>query len=195
MDATVVLASRSPRRLDLLSRIGVVPLVDPPDIDESHRGGEEAVAYVERLAREKARVVSARHRAASRIVAADTTVEIDDEILGQPVDRDDAARMLRRLSARSHKVHTGVCVIVDQVPRSVVVSSMVRFVPVTDELLGWYLDTGEWQGKAGAYAIQGLGAALVEGVQGSYSNVVGLPLRQTADLLGVVPGPGVGTDD
>lgn len=193
MPAPVVLASRSPRRLELLSRIGVAPIVDPADIDETARVGEDAVAYVERLAREKAHVVAARHGDAVRVVAADTTVEIDHEIFGQPVDRGDAARMLRRLSARSHMVHTGVCVIAGGEPRALVVSSLVRFVPVTDELLAWYLDTGEWQGKAGAYAIQGLGAALVEGVQGSYSNVVGLPLRQTADLLGI--GPGVDVED
>ncbi|MEY2958293.1 MAG: hypothetical protein RLZZ01_861, partial [Actinomycetota bacterium] len=118
-------------------------------------------------------------------VAADTTVEVGVEILGQPVDRDDAARMLGLLSARTHKVHTGVCVIVAGEMRSTVVTTLVRFVPVTDELARWYLDTGEWQGKAGAYAIQGLGASLVEGVQGSYSSVVGLPLGPTARLLGV----------
>ena len=96
MAATVVLASRSPRRLELLSRIGVVPIVDPPDIDETPRDGEGAVAYVERLAREKALVVAARHGDTVRVVAADTTVELDHEILGQPVDRGDADGDLRQ---------------------------------------------------------------------------------------------------
>ena len=185
VSSDIVLASRSPRRLELLARIGVHPIVDPADIDETPHPGESAVAYVERLAQEKASTVAARHGVDRRVVAADTTVEVGVEILGQPVDRDDAARMLGLLSARTHKVHTGVCVIVAGEMRSTVVTTLVRFVPVTDELERWYLDTGEWQGKAGAYAIQGLGASLVDGVQGSYSSVVGLPLGPTARLLGI----------
>lgn len=181
----VVLASRSPRRLELLARIGVEPFVDPADIDETPHIGESAVAYVERLANEKATVVAARHEIDRRIVAADTTIDVVGEILGQPIDRSDAARMLGLLSARTHKVHTGVCVIADGTAQSFVVTTLVTFVPVTDELSRWYLESGEWQGKAGAYAIQGLGSALVERVQGSYSNVVGLPLGPTARLLGI----------
>lgn len=183
MTLSVILASRSPRRVELLSQLGVKFEVLPADIDESPIGNEKAVQYVERLAREKARVVSAKRDGV--VLGADTTVEIDNEIFGQPIDQDDAKRMLRRLSGRTHEVHTAVAVVKNGVTRSVVVTTRVCFVPVTDELLTWYLQTNEWQGKAGAYAIQGLGGTLVDFVRGSYSNVVGLPLRQTADLLDI----------
>lgn len=183
MTLSVILASRSPRRVELLSQLGVKFEVLPADIDESPIGNEKAVQYVERLAREKARVVAAKRDGI--VLGADTTVEIDNEIFGQPIDQDDAKRMLRRLSGRTHEVHTAVAVVKNGVTRSVVVTTRVCFVPVTDELLTWYLQTNEWQGKAGAYAIQGLGGTLVDFVRGSYSNVVGLPLRQTADLLNI----------
>lgn len=183
MTLSVILASRSPRRVELLSQLGVKFEVLPADIDESPIGNEKAVQYVERLAREKARVVAAKRDGI--VLGADTTVEIDNEIFGQPIDQDDAKRMLRRLSGRTHEVHTAVAVVKNGVTRSVVVTTRVCFVPVTDELLTWYLQTNEWQGKAGAYAIQGLGGTLVDFVRGSYSNVVGLPLRQTADLLDI----------
>lgn len=183
MTLSVILASRSPRRVELLSQLGVKFEVLPADIDESPIGNEKAVQYVERLAREKARVVAAKRDGI--VLGADTTVEIDNEIFGQPIDQDDAKRMLRRLSGRTHEVHTAVAVVKNGVTRSVVVTTRVCFVPVTDELLTWYLQTNEWQGKAGAYAIQGLGGTLVDFVRGSYSNVVGLPLSQTADLLDI----------
>jgi septum formation protein len=182
---TVILASRSPRRIELLGQLGVALEVVPADIDETPLTGELPVRYVERLAREKAGVIAASREGI--VLGADTTIDIDNEILGQPVDEYDAARMLRRLSGRTHRVHTGVAVILKGTVQSVVTTTLVTFVPVTDEILGWYLETKEWQGKAGAYAIQGLGATLVDRIQGSYSNVVGLPLRETAQLLGVEP--------
>lgn len=182
----LVLASRSPRRVELLARLGIHPHVEPADIDETPHDGEKPVEYVERLAREKARVVQLR-RANDIVLAADTTIDLNGEIFGQPVDEADARRILKTLSARTHRVHTGVAVSGPSGEKSVVVTSLVTFHPVTDEMLDWYIDTGEWQGKAGAYAIQGLGSTLVAGVRGSMSNIIGLPLREVAILLGIQP--------
>ena len=183
----VVLASRSPRRLELIARIGVEPVVVPADIDESPIAGEQPHRYVERLALEKARAVRARSHGDDVVLAADTTVDVDGRILGQATDENEARGFLRVLSGRAHRVHTGVAVISPRGEVSLVVTSIVMFRPVTDETLDWYLGTGEWQGKAGAYAVQGLGGTLVEGVRGSLTNVIGLPLRETARLLGLDP--------
>ena len=179
----LVLASRSPRRIELIGRLGINPRVEPADIDESPLAGENPITYVERLALAKAMTVFER-MSDDVVLAADTTIDIDGEILGQPVDEADARRMLRRLSSRTHRVHTGVAVCwADGRHESVVVTSLVTFHPVTDESLNWYLGTGEWQGKAGSYAIQGLGGTLVSGYRGSLTNIIGLPLRETAQLL------------
>jgi septum formation protein len=119
------------------------------------------------------------------VLGADTTVDLDGVIFGQPVDETEARRMLKALSARTHRVHTSVAVIGPDRSESVVVTSMVTFEPVTDALLDWYIGTGEWQGKAGSYAIQGLGGTLVASTRGSMSNIIGLPLQETARLLGL----------
>jgi septum formation protein len=186
MNQRIVLASRSPRRIELLSRLGIKPEVVPADIDETPLAGESPVVYVERLARAKARAVQQRTNA-DVVLGADTTVDVNGIILGQPIDHDDMRRMLRMLSARTHRVHTAVAVIAHGQVASQVVTSLVTFHPVTDETLEWYIGTGEPEGKAGSYAIQGLGGTLVEGVRGSMSNVIGLPLRETAILLGLDP--------
>ena len=183
---SLVLASRSPRRIELLARIGVQPLVDPADIDESPHPHEDPVTYVERLAREKATTVQERHQDAV-VLAADTTIDLGGQILGQPANEHEARLMLRQLSARTHRVHTGVAVRRPDSIDSLVVTTLVTFHPVTDETLEWYIGSGEWQGKAGSYAIQGLGSTLVEGFRGSLTNVIGLPLRETARLLGLEP--------
>lgn len=184
MAEDIVLASRSPRRVQLLAELGIEPVVDPADVDETPRQNEDPVAYVRRVAADKARRVAQRHSGAT-VIAADTTVDIDGRILGQPLDIDDARTMLRTLSARTHRVHTAVVVIDAQSERADVVTSLVTFQPLDDETLKWYLSTGESLGKAGAYAVQGHGSVLVERVQGSMSNVVGLPLASTARLLGL----------
>lgn len=180
----LVLASRSPRRIELLARIGLQPSVDPADIDESPEPHEDPVTYVERLAREKAITVQQR-RQDDTVLAADTTIDLGGQILGQPADEHDARHMLRQLSARTHRVHTGVALSDAHGTTSLVVTSLVTFLPITDGTLDWYIATGEWQGKAGSYAIQGLGSTLVDGVRGSLTNIIGLPLRETARLLGV----------
>lgn len=179
-----MLASRSPRRVQLLAELGVEPIIDPADVDETPRENEDPVAYVRRVATDKARRVAHRHADAT-VIAADTTVDIDGRILGQPADLVEARVMLRSLSARTHRVHTAVVVVGPLGEHSDVVTSLVTFQPLDDETLEWYLATGESFGKAGAYAVQGQGSVLVERVKGSMSNVVGLPLASAARLLGL----------
>lgn len=181
----VVLASRSPRRIELIAQLGVSVDVVPADIDETPRSGEQPADYVQRLAESKARAVQERLATDALVLGADTTVDLDGAIFGQPEDEADARRMLKLLSARTHRVHTGVAVVGPTVAQALVVTSMVTFEPVTDALLDWYIGTGEWQGKAGSYAIQGLGGTLVQSTRGSMSNIIGLPLRETAQLLGL----------
>ena len=181
----VVLASRSPRRIELITQLGVSVDVVPADIDETPHAGEQPAVYVRRLAESKARAVQERLATDALVLGADTTVDLDGVIFGQPEDEADARRMLKLLSARTHRVHTGVAVVGPTDAQALVVTSMVTFEPVTDALLDWYIGTGEWQGKAGSYAIQGLGGTLVQSTRGSMSNIIGLPLRETAQLLGL----------
>ena len=184
-DLHVVLASRSPRRIELIAQLGITADVVPADIDETPLAGEEPAQYVKRLASSKARAVQERLATDALVLGADTTVDLDGVIFGQPDDESEARRMLKALSARTHRVHTGVAVIGPERSESLVVTSMVTFEPVTDALLDWYIGTGEWQGKAGSYAIQGLGGTLVASTRGSMSNIIGLPLQETARLLGL----------
>jgi septum formation protein len=170
----VVLASASPRRRDLLASIGVEFAVREPDIDESPLDGETPVAYVTRLASAKAAAVSAERD--ELVIAADTTVDLDSEIFGKPVDDREAASMLRRLSGRTHRVHTGVAVRHNGIELVEACATLVTFVVLDEATIRWYISTGEPVGKAGAYALQGAAAALVSGVDGSVSNVIGLPM-------------------
>ncbi len=194
----LVLASRSPRRIELLASAGLSAEVRVSDVDEAVRPGEGATDYVRRLAREKAAAVPAAP--GEVVLAADTSVVLGDEILGKPVDDEDARRMLRALSGRTHVVLTGVHA--RAVPagggaaaggaaggagareETIAVSSAVRFVTLSEERIDWYVSTGEPRDKAGAYAVQGAGGSLVRGIAGSVSNVVGLPLAETLALLG-----------
>lgn len=182
----IVLASASPRRLELLERLGVDPTVLPPDIDETPLAAEPAEAYVARLAVAKADAVARTLRGDVLVIAADTTVEIDGDILAKPIDAADAVAMLQRLSGRRHRVFTGVAVRRGAEVRSEVVTTGVRFAAITGADIDWYVGTGEPLDKAGAYALQGAGGVFVEAVEGSVSNVVGLPLhtvvRLAADL-------------
>jgi nucleoside triphosphate pyrophosphatase len=174
----LVLASGSPRRRDLLTLLGVPFSATDADVDETPHDGERPLDLVRRLAADKARSVDG-----DPVLAADTVVDVDGEVLGKPVGADDARRMLRRLSGRTHLVHTAVAVRSGEQVELAVVSTSVRFVSVSEEAIEWYVGTGEPLDKAGAYAIQGAGGALVEGVEGSVSNVVGLPLATVVRLL------------
>lgn len=170
----LVLASASPRRRELLSGLGLRFTVRSSEIDETPRAGEAPGAYVLRLAREKAQATG---RPGELVLAADTSVILAGEILGKPRDDEDAERMLRLLSGREHEVLTGVAVL-DASGRlaAEVDRTVVRMAPLSAEEIAWYVATGEPRDKAGAYAIQGLGALFVEAITGSYSNVVGLPV-------------------
>jgi septum formation protein len=176
----LVLASSSPRRLDLLRSVGLQFEVRPADIDESVAAGEDPISYVRRLSREKAVAVA---RPGELVIAADTTVEVNGTILGKPADAADARRMLLLLSARTHQVHTGVTVRRDASVETIAVSTAVTFVTLSAATIDWYVGTGEPMDKAGSYAMQGAGGALVERIDGSVSNVIGLPLAETLNLL------------
>ena len=182
-DRRLVLGSASERRRELLERIGVEFEVVPADIDETPRDGEAAVDYVRRLSAEKAATVAALVDADCLVIGADTTVDVDGRILGKPVDIDEARSMLTDLLGRTHQVHTGVSVI--RAGRCVTGSATtnVTFVASDPALVEWYLGLGEPFGKAGGYGIQGAGALLVDRVDGSVTNVIGLPLPLLADLL------------
>ncbi len=177
-----MLASSSPRRLVLLRQIGLDPLVDPAHIDETHLNGESAEDHAERLARGKAEVVAARHPGEC-VLAADTVVVRDDDILGKPDDADDARRMLRSLAGRSHRVITGVAVAADGHLVSTIVDTDVTFGRLSDSDIDDYVASGEPLDKAGAYALQGTASMFVVRVEGPVDNVIGLPRRAALDLL------------
>ncbi len=174
----LTLASQSPRRREMLERLGIELAVRPAHTDESVRPDELAEDYVRRVAREKARAVEG-----DIVLAADTAVVLGGAILGKPRDRDDARRMLRSLSGRSHQVISSVCVRTGAGEEATAVRSEVLFAHLTERQIAWYVESGEPLDKAGAYAVQGLAAAFVSEVRGSVSNVVGLPLVETLSLL------------
>jgi septum formation protein len=178
----LILASRSPRRSELLAAAGISFEVLAADIDETPRAGETPEAYVERLAVEKARAVLAV-RPDSTVLGADTTVVIDGLILGKPADEREATDMLRRLSGRVHEVLTGVALVSAGGVRSAVERTRVWFDLMTDEDISWYVASGEPVDRAGAYAIQGLASRFIPRIEGSYSNVVGLPVALVSSIL------------
>lgn len=185
--AQFILASASPRRRELLQQAGVPFAVIPSNTDEQVQPGESPEVYALRVAREKATDVAA-HQAGNWVLGADTIVAIDDTILGKPRDVADGFRMLRLLSGRPHRVMTAF-VLLDPNGHPYaqqIVTSHVKFKALTDTRIHEYLATGEPFDKAGGYAVQGLGAALVEKVEGSYSNVVGLPLDEVLAVLRTV---------
>jgi len=176
------LASASARRRDLLAAAGVPFAVDPVDADETRRPGEPPDAHVLRVAREKAEAGRTRH-AADAVLAADTVVLVDDLVLGKPASDADAMAMLERLSGRAHDVLTGVALIWPGHARSAIDRTRVWFTPIAPEEVAWYVNSGEPRDKAGAYAIQGLASRFVARIEGSYSNVVGLPVAVVLQLL------------
>jgi septum formation protein len=178
----LVLASGSPRRADLLRAAGFSFDVFPVDVDEHFRLGEKPEHAVARLAETKAAVAAASHPDAV-VLGADTTVIIRGEALAKPADAEDAARMLRLLSGRSHDVLTGVCLGYRGRRLVHVEPTRVRMAHMGEGEIAWYVSTGEPFDKAGAYAVQGLASRFVEGIDGSYANVVGLPISSVYELL------------
>ena len=186
MTSRIVLASRSPRRKEILEKLGLVFEIDPPEIDETLRERENPLSYVQRIAAAKADKVALRHEQQCVVIAADTTVALDGEIFGQPRDVDEARRMIQKLSKKSHSVHTAVSVRFDGKSANGFDTASVMMREVTPELLEWYLATGESMGKAGAYAVQGQGAALVAEVRGEVDTVIGLPVWLLTERLAKV---------
>ena len=177
----LILGSGSPRRQQLLQQLGVVFTSDAPDVDESLLADESPVEYVLRLAVTKARVVVSRHPG-SVVLGADTTVFHDGNILGKPESKDDGVAMLKALSGTTHEVVSGVAIIADREEVFSVISK-VTFRRLNAAEIDWYWDSGEPADKAGGYGLQGAGGAFVETIEGSYSNVIGLPLAETVRVL------------
>jgi septum formation protein len=181
----IYLASQSPRRQELLAQLGVRFETINATVHEQLQVGESPEQYVNRVAREKAGagLLQLGGQAQAVVLGADTDVVIDGNVLGKPADADQAAALLRRLSGRTHQVHTAVWLVSSDRERSATVSTDVRFAELTDREIADYIATGEPFGKAGAYAIQGRAAAFIAGITGSYSGVMGLPLHETSVLL------------
>lgn len=177
----LILASASPRRAELLLAAGIPFTTRPVEVDEQPRDGESPRGYVLRVAAEKARACPGPPGAV--VLAADTAVIAAAHILGKPVDAADAARMLRLLSGRAHLVLTGVVLRLGDREVAAVESTAVTFAPLTDDDIAWYVGTGESSDKAGAYAVQGLASRFVDRIDGSYANVVGLPVATVCRLL------------
>lgn len=178
------LASGSPRRAELLAQIGVpFTVLKAPDIDETVHAGEHPRDYVARMAREKAAAGRAAAPGPAPVLGADTTVVLGDRVLGKPADDRRALAMLQDLQGREHHVLSAVCLMAGDTPRLAVSETRVRLRALDEARLRAYIATGEGRDKAGAYGIQGLGAALVASLSGSYSGVVGLPLEETVPLL------------
>jgi septum formation protein len=178
----VVLASGSPRRAELLRMLGLDFDIRPADIDESYAVGEEPGEHAERLAREKASAIATSYPDAL-VIGSDTVVVIDDDVLGKPRDVQEAIEMLLRLQGREHTVATGIAVASNGDVRSDVERVLVRFRPFDRGMAQAYVETGEPMDKAGAYGIQGYGAALVERIEGDYFSVMGLPISRLIRIL------------
>ena len=183
-DTDLILASASPRRSELLRQIGVRFTIHPADIDETQHLGETPEDYVQRLAREKAQAVAQQLlKIKLPVLGADTTVVLDNRVFSKPADKSEAIATLRALSGRSHRVLSAIAVVAEGRTELRLSETSVQFREIKEQEYERYWSTGEPQGKAGAYAIQGLGAVFVVGITGSYSGVVGLPLLQTFELF------------
>ena len=179
----LILASRSPRRAEILRAVGWEFTAQAANIDETRHPSENAVAYVKRLAREKANTI-ATTATGGIVLGADTVVVIEDEILGQPSDDADAKRMLQLLSGKWHEVLTGVALQrIGSEPLVEYERTRVRFCEMSEEEIDWYVASGEPRDKAGAYAIQGKGGLFVEEIEGDYFNIVGLPIRLVYEMM------------
>jgi len=183
INTTIILASASPRRQELLARMGLTFSVSPAELDESRWDGLPPDALVEQLSQSKGEVVAAQAPAGTLIIAADTVVVLDGQVLGKPKDRAEAVSMLSRLSDRTHEVYTGLSVRRDTLVYTTHQITSVRFRNLTEEDIARYVQTGEPMDKAGAYGIQGYGAMLVSAISGDYFNVMGLPVCRLGQIL------------
>ena len=188
MSHALILASASPRRRELLERVGVALEVRVPDVDETPRAGEPPDAYVARIARDKAHAVA--RPSGAWVLAADTTVTIDGAILGKAATPTEADAMLVILSGRVHQVITAFALVGDTAVIEGEATSDVAMIALDDATRAAYVASGEWRGKAGAYAVQGIAAAFVREVRGSVTNVIGLPLVEVLDALRAAGAPG-----
>jgi septum formation protein len=179
----LILASGSPRRAELLTAAGFTFEAVAADIDETPAAGEPPTDYALRIARAKAERVARGRSGEDVVLAADTVVVGNGRLMGKPVDRMDATSMLRDLSGRTHDVHTAVVVRSARGRGEEIVTTRVRFQALSDAEIEWYLDTGEQEGKAGAYGIQGRASRFIDRIEGSWSNVVGLPISTVYRLL------------
>jgi septum formation protein len=179
----LILASGSPRRREFLEKFGIPFTVAVSGCDETPEPGAEPAEGARLVAERKARAVDASTGGKQYVLAADTIVVLDEEVLGKPASRDEAGEMLRKLSGCSHTVITGVALCRGGRCRSLSVSTAVHFRPLTEAQVRWYVATGEPMDKAGAYALQGAASAFIDSIDGSYTNVIGLPLAETMELL------------
>jgi septum formation protein len=183
MTINLILASGSPRRKLLLEQLGISFEIDPPDVDESVVTGEAPEIYVTRLSEKKAQTIAEKHDSETVILAADTTVVLQGNILGKPESKEHGLQMLNKLSGTRHDVLTGVSICGGSRTETFCVRTEVTFRRLGEKEIAWYWETGEPQDKAGSYGLQGAGAAFVETLAGSYSNVIGLPLSETILIL------------
>jgi septum formation protein len=178
-----ILASASPRRVELLAQVGITPdEIIPADVDETPHKNETPIIYVQRVAREKATAIAAKHPD-SVVLAADTTVALGRRIIGKADTEAQAYEYLSMLSGRCHRVYTSICTSHNGKTRQKLVGTVVRFDRLSDKQIKNYIATGDWKGKAGACSIQGSSGAFIPWINGSFSNVVGLPLTETCQLL------------
>ena len=188
---TIILASQSPRRVALLKQMGIDCLVMPADIDETPLSGEPPSDYVLRMAEQKASAIVTKlngQHANLLILAADTTVALGNAIFGKPENEADAFNMLKKLSGSTHQVHTAIAAAFKGKLETAINTTQVTIMPLSDAMISEYIATGEPMDKAGSYAIQGLAGAWVSHIEGSYTGVMGLPVHETALLLGKILG-------
>ena len=184
----LILASSSPRRLELLTQIGFAPdIVEAADIDETPLKNEKPDIYATRLGREKAELIASRH-AEGIIVGADTMVALGRHIIGKAENRDEAFRDLKLMQGRAHRVFTGMSIIKKEGGKFIqashkLVATTVRFKRMSTDEINWYLDTNEWQGKSGSFTLMGIAAGFIEEVKGSHTNIIGLPLCEARQVL------------
>ncbi|MDQ7814387.1 MAG: Maf family protein [Patescibacteria group bacterium] len=178
----LILASSSPRRRELLERLHIPIEIHPADVDETPRKNEHAKAMVLRLAKDKAAVI-AKEYPGRWVLASDTTVAQNGKPIGKPTSATDAKRTLKKLQGKKHQVYTAICLQKDDKRFALVDTTEVLFRKMTDKEISWYVRTGEPMDKAGSYAIQGIGGLFIKNILGSYSNVMGLPVEKTVELL------------